>query len=451
MTEEVPNGVPSSIIRIVIRELFGRYSYDLPKPDVMDDDLSRILVLYGDNGSGKTTVLDLIYHLLSPAGNAGHRNAIARIPFRQVSIFLSNGIVISAVRTGSEVVGPYSMSISRGSTILAQTDFDPDADKRASAAERDVRLQAFLDELKNLELDIYFLADDRRVRSDKLREDEPSSHIASSGQTFIFSATGEVRTIQEDGQQVQLQEAIDRATRFIQQQAISGSSLGAANSNTVYADVVKRIASSPIASVEESASADVEVLRDRIVTLDKRADQFARYGLVSPLDSRDLLGALEVKEAARVSIITNVLRPYLEGMEATLDALEPTLRLVDTFVESVNGFYVDKALSFSLRWGMRITAKDGTRLRPEQLSSGERQLLLLLCHTLYARDQASIFIIDEPELSLNVKWQRRLPGALLACTRGTAIQFIMATHSVELINGLSESVVKLVNQFHIDS
>ena len=41
--------------------------------------------------------------------------------------------------------------------------------------------------------------------------------------------------------------------------------------------------------------------------------------------------------------------------------------------------------------------------------------------------QNAIFIIDEPELSLHVDWQRQLFPTLLK--QGTSNQFIVATHS----------------------
>ena len=81
---------------------------------------------------------------------------------------------------------------------------------------------------------------------------------------------------------------------------------------------------------------------------------------------------------------------------------------------------------------------------PESLSSGERQLLLLFCYTLLAREKTSIFIIDEPELSLNVKWQRRLIGALRDIVEDTPNQFLFATHSIELIAQHEDSVHRLV-------
>jgi predicted ATP-dependent endonuclease of OLD family len=72
-------------------------------------------------------------------------------------------------------------------------------------------------------------------------------------------------------------------------------------------------------------------------------------------------------------------------------------------------------------------------------------LFLLLCNTLLARKHASLFLIDEPELSLNIKWQRKLVQAILDNTEGTSVQFLMATHSMELISQHNDNVVTLKN------
>ena len=50
---------------------------------------------------------------------------------------------------------------------------------------------------------------------------------------------------------------------------------------------------------------------------------------------------------------------------------------------------------------------------------------------------------DEPEISLNVKWQRRLVRALLDCIRGSRVQLVFATHSIELLAQHKTNVIKL--------
>ncbi|HBQ5356609.1 TPA: ATP-binding protein, partial [Klebsiella pneumoniae] len=86
------------------------------------------------------------------------------------------------------------------------------------------------------------------------------------------------------------------------------------------------------------------------------------------------------------------------------------------------------------------------KLSASQLSSGEQQLLLLFCNVLVARDKPSLFIIDEPEISLNIKWQRKLIQYLLDITKDTSIQFMFASHSLEIISQHRSRVVKLVNE-----
>lgn len=59
------------------------------------------------------------------------------------------------------------------------------------------------------------------------------------------------------------------------------------------------------------------------------------------------------------------------------------------------------------------------------LSAGEKQMLSFIAYNIFYQD--TIFIIDEPELSLHVDWQRQLLPTLMK--QGTSNQFIIATHS----------------------
>jgi ABC-type glutathione transport system ATPase component len=54
-------------------------------------------------------------------------------------------------------------------------------------------------------------------------------------------------------------------------------------------------------------------------------------------------------------------------------------------------------------------------------------------------------MIDEPEISLNIKWQRQLIKALLGIADEGRVQFIFASHSIELLSQHRDRVVKLVN------
>jgi predicted ATPase len=80
-------------------------------------------------------------------------------------------------------------------------------------------------------------------------------------------------------------------------------------------------------------------------------------------------------------------------------------------------------------------------LRPEQLSSGEKQLLILLTQALLCEREPVVYVADEPELSLHVTWQEKLISSILQL--GGQIQVIVATHSPDIVGPYRNKVVDL--------
>lgn len=66
-------------------------------------------------------------------------------------------------------------------------------------------------------------------------------------------------------------------------------------------------------------------------------------------------------------------------------------------------------------------------IEPEQLSSGEKQLLLILLKVFLKEDKPFILLMDEPELSLHIEWQRQLIEAIQILNKNC--QIILSTHS----------------------
>lgn len=159
--------------------------------------------------------------------------------------------------------------------------------------------------------------------------------------------------------------------------------------------------------------------------------------------AKELISTLRDARPDTLPIIHSVLHPYVHGIQARLDALQSIRDSVATFVDNINNFYTNKQVQFHLQRGLIILTPTNERLSTSMLSSGEKQLLLLFCNILSVQDRASIFIIDEPEISLNVKWQRNLVQALLDCVKGSSVQFLLATHSLELLARHRQNVVKL--------
>mgnify|MGYP002622827064 CR=1 FL=1 len=73
----------------------------------------------------------------------------------------------------------------------------------------------------------------------------------------------------------------------------------------------------------------------------------------------------------------------------------------------------------------------GDTLTPYQLSSGEKQLLVILMTVLVENGEHYALLMDEPEISLHIEWQQKLITLIRRLNPNT--QIILSTHSPALI------------------
>ena len=86
----------------------------------------------------------------------------------------------------------------------------------------------------------------------------------------------------------------------------------------------------------------------------------------------------------------------------------------------------------------------GEVLAPYQLSSGEKQILVILLTVLVEDNENYVLFMDEPEVSLHVEWQKRLIDLILDLNPN--IQIILTTHSPAVImNGWIDRVTEVTD------
>ncbi|WP_373734947.1 AAA family ATPase [Bacteroides heparinolyticus] len=75
--------------------------------------------------------------------------------------------------------------------------------------------------------------------------------------------------------------------------------------------------------------------------------------------------------------------------------------------------------------------QDDERLLPYKLSSGEKQMLVILLTVLVSDGNHCVLFMDEPEASLHIEWQQKLIGMIRDLNPN--LQVILSTHSPAVI------------------
>jgi len=120
-------------------------------------------------------------------------------------------------------------------------------------------------------------------------------------------------------------------------------------------------------------------------------------------------------------------------------------RPVNKFIEVVNGLLAPrKRVSISSQNELVVMGTDNDRrIEIEALSSGEKQLLIILGQALLQESTPVIFIADEPELSLHVEWQEKLTPSIAELNPNA--QIVFATHSPDIVGAYTHRLIDMEN------
>jgi len=118
----------------------------------------------------------------------------------------------------------------------------------------------------------------------------------------------------------------------------------------------------------------------------------------------------------------------------------------DTFKNKINQLFVDTGKKITLDENNSIIfeLEDNDSLTPYQLSSGEKQILIIMLNIMLLDNKPTILLMDEPEISLHVEWQSIFIETLLELNPN--LQIIIATHSPAMVSkNFRSKIIKLSN------
>jgi ABC-type transport system involved in cytochrome c biogenesis ATPase subunit len=432
-----------------VKGLFGEYDYKIPLR--LGEHVTAIIA---PNGTGKTLCLRMI------AGLFEHKwSVFYDTDFKHVGYKFSDGTVVTIKKTSV----PADKEEGDADASSVHIRIVPVKGEQASWSPR------FSDPKRTIHLDRYlpFLT---RVAGDKWRHDHSGELLGFPEivEAYGDSLPGGVRTRLYG----KVPEALLALTREIDCRLIETQRLlilrdeqreiyyGAPRKHrsnlaiTRKAQALKEIISNEInayAALSQSldrsfpkrviASTSLlssEGLSDQLDELDAKRRELMEAGILdTEADDPVALPQGPLQDA-----IARVLQVYADDTKQKLSSLSPLLAKIKLFKELIDQRFITKDVSISRQNGIDVFFR-GLNVPLDKLSSGEQHQLVLFFELLFEIKKNSLILIDEPELSLHVAWQKKFIGDLLSIIKLNKFDVVLATHSPQLIGRWNDLVVEL--------
>ncbi|HEY4931081.1 MAG TPA: AAA family ATPase [Terriglobales bacterium] len=157
----------------------------------------------------------------------------------------------------------------------------------------------------------------------------------------------------------------------------------------------------------------------------------------------DLVNFFIVAQYRQIESLAKAFNDFEKKNASAFKSLNDYLAAVNRFLNDSNKeLFFDEStgkLAFSVT---NAPDKKQSGQSITHLSSGERQILVLFTFLAFASNPKSVFIIDEPELSLHPKWQSDFMDEFLKL-RPEETQLLLATHSPDIVGKYKGSCVAL--------
>lgn len=432
--------------RILVEGLFGTYNHDI-NLDLHD----RVTLLHGPNGVGKTVILEMVRALLG-----ARLDYFKTIPFSRFSLLFHDGSTVElTVRDDTDGdERPYELTLTRnGASDSAVLDHPLGASFVARRVEylrphasiantwvdvrdgevlpssevvsryahffspHDDREDGYPDWftgfLKNA--NVHFIEAQRLVRVD-------SDH--SQGGRFIGrSRRGQPRLVS----------TVDEFSQDLSERLAKTMAQYGRTSQTLDQSFPQRLMD-PVHNLE------VQDLQKRMSKLDEMTSDYKNMGILDKTPTHPFsvskLGDID-------STQRRVMTLYVQDTEQKLQALEDLATRTRLLLENVNQKYRHKRIELDRDRGLVAKSASGQTMALSSLSSGEQQELVLQYDLLFRVPSNTIVLIDEPELSLHVAWQKKFLPDLLKIVQLSNFDALVATHSPFVVGDRTDLMIGL--------
>lgn len=134
---------------------------------------------------------------------------------------------------------------------------------------------------------------------------------------------------------------------------------------------------------------------------------------------------------------------------------EKIRRRIDAFFMLINSLFAETGkevsidtrsnqIVFTIAHSAAVNMGERSTITIDKLSSGEKQLLLILTTVFLQEEHPAVLLMDEPEISLHISWQDQLVGVLRRLNPNC--QLILTTHSPNIFSSGWEDKLVFMNE-----
>ena len=425
---EIKRGL--NIMKIQFKGLFGRFDYTI---EFKEDGLT---IITGPNGFGKSTILNCIYQLHKEVEGIPY---FFNLDFEEVIFFIHNKKKLKIVRrAGKLVINDKTDSIidlkgieryfSR-QPLYYKIDEYKWVNRRTSEVitlDKIIADESLLDSYSEenfIENGLPNRPISALVRMD-LRE-----FSKELGKVFYIREQRSVSEEFDRFDESRLKDEIKELPKKFKLLLDRNSSEYSSKSNELDSSYPIRLFNNKEAITKDEFNQKIELMTEKFQKLNK-------FDLSHIQD----LSNLEFKEE-----FSKALKIYFDDFDEKYQIYENFINQLELFTDIINKKLNFKEIEISREKGISIKDTDfeGKQISLSQLSSGEKQEIILFYKLIFETPENTLLLIDEPEISLHIAWQKKFMDDLYKIIKFKKLNVIVATHSPQIINNHWENQIDL--------
>ena len=426
------------IRRIKIDQLFDIFDYDIPFGEE-----ESVKILTGPNGYGKTMVLNIVFNLFN-------KNFLffQRLIFEKIEIFLEDSICIQISRKTENEKADLSIIFVQDGLEIEKIEVSRKIDAEFELIAKKYlpisRLAGEDQYMDHRDGEIYSLEEIIQKYSEQLPVDFAKKLVAiKSDRVNVILDSINVHLIREQ-RLFRKVKATERKYRDDRDETIMTETI-----QTYASELKQSISQYSQRSFIQSQELD-STFPDRLINEKKllSADEYDRRFNLLKLKQEKLtkFGLYEgTQKLLRYSPEdAKALLVYLEDLEKKLGVFDVLLEKLELFTDILNQRrFTFKSIKISRDKGFYFETSKNKALSLTQLSSGEQHEVVLLYELIFNAKQDVLVLVDEPEISLHVTWQKKFLDDLLRIIKIQNFHVLIATHSPSIINDRWDLVYNL--------